>query len=165
VTGYGPGELASDPALFAGAVHPDDRDRLRAAVADPGRPGGPVVFRFRHRDGRWRWLELVGSPVVDGAGRAVAVGGVVRDVTVRRDLEERFRLLVERSPGMVYRVRLVPDRALEYVSPACETVTGYPPGEFYRDPLLLLHRVHEDDLDDLHAFMTDPGAARGPLTF
>jgi PAS domain S-box-containing protein len=165
VTGYGPGELAADPALFTGGVHPDDRGLIRDALADPGRLGVPVVFRFRHRDRGWRRLELVGFPVLDGAGRVAVVHGVVRDVTVPRDLDGGYRLLVERSPGMVYRLRLVPDRVLEYVSPACETVTGYPPGEFYRDPLLLLRLVHPDDLPALEAFVTDPGELRGPLVF
>jgi DNA end-binding protein Ku len=44
-------------------------------------------------------------------------------------------------------------------------VTGYPPGEFYRDPLLLLRLVHPDDLPALEAFVTDPGELRGPLVF
>ena len=61
--------------------------------------------------------------------------------------EERFRLLAERSPDVIYRVRLAPSLAVEYVSPAVETLTGYTPAEFYADVRLWLTLVHPDDRD------------------
>lgn len=85
------------------------------------------------------------------------VDGIVRDVTVRHRLEEQFRLLAERSPEMVYRIRLPPDCATDYMSRACEAVTGHPPEEFYRDPWLLLRYVHSDDRPLLEGCVERPG--------
>ncbi len=145
ITGYGPDELQAAPTTFLEAIHPDDRVCIGAALADARRLEAPVIFRFLHRGGEWRWLELFGTPVVDETGGTVVVDGVVRDVTVRHRLEEQFRLLVERSPEMVYRIRLAPYCATDYISPACEAVTGRPPEKFYGDPWLLLQYVHPDD--------------------
>ena len=138
ITGYGPDEIYADPARLVDAIHPDDRALVASAFADAGRLEAPVIFRFRHRNGEWRWFEVFATPVLDEAGRVAAVDGIARDVTVRHRLEEQFRLLAERSPEMVYRLRLEPDCATEYVSPACEAVTGRSPEEFYSDPWLLL---------------------------
>ena len=145
ITGYGPEELQAAPSTFIDAIHPDDRVCIGAALADARRLEAPVVFRFLHRGGEWRWLELSGTPLVDEEGRVTVVDGIVRDVTVRHRLEEQFRLLAERSPEMVYRIRLSPSWATDYISPACEAVTGRPPEKFYSDPWLLLRYVHPDD--------------------
>ena len=61
------------------------------------------------------------------------------------DSGPRFRLLVERSPDVFYRIRLTPEPVLEYVSPAAEAVTGYSPAELLDDPALWQGLVHPDD--------------------
>ena len=61
------------------------------------------------------------------------------------DSGPRFRLLVERSSDVFYRIRLTPEPVLEYVSPAAETVTGYSPAELLDDPTLWQELVHPDD--------------------
>ena len=94
--------------------------------------------------------------MLDEADRVAVVDGIARDVTVRHRLEEQFRLLAERSPEMVYRIRLEPDCATDYVSPACEAVTGRSPEEFYSDPWLLLRYVHPDDRHLLAACVERP---------
>jgi PAS domain S-box-containing protein len=138
-------------------VHHEDRPLLGVALTDARRLEVPVIFRFRHRSGDWRWLELSGTPVTDGTGRVVVVDAIVRDVTVRHRLEEQLRLLAERSPEMVFRMSLAPDLATDYMSPACERVTGHGPEEFYGDPMLLLRYVHPDDRDLLQANIDRPG--------
>lgn len=145
VTGYSADELRSEPGRLMDAIHPDDRAMVDATARDARRLEAPLIFRFRHRSGEWRWLEVSATPTLDESGQVIAIDGIARDVTVRHRLEEQFRLLAERSPEMIYRVRLVPDCGTDYVSPACEAVTGHPPEEFYADPWLLLRHVHPDD--------------------
>jgi diguanylate cyclase (GGDEF)-like protein/PAS domain S-box-containing protein len=61
-------------------------DRL---AATPGSVSGGEV-RMRHADGRWRWLELVGTNLLQNPD----VRGIVlncRDVTDRRSLEDQLR--------------------------------------------------------------------------
>ena len=74
-------------------VHPDEREWVdalleRLAVAPGSVSGGEV--RMQHADGRWRWIELVGTNLLQDPD----VRGIVlncRDVTDRRSLEDQLR--------------------------------------------------------------------------
>ncbi len=83
VVGYPPEAFYADPGLMERLVHPDDR---RLLASDPGAPQVPdaVLLRLLRADGRWVWLEQRSTPVLDSAGRLVAVEGVARDVTERQ---------------------------------------------------------------------------------
>jgi PAS domain S-box-containing protein len=62
-----------------------------------------------------------------------------------RDSEERFRLLAEHAHDVIFRYRLDPSPAFEYLSPAVESITGYPPEHFYDDPGLIFRLVDPAD--------------------
>jgi len=62
-----------------------------------------------------------------------------------KESEERFRLLAENAQDTIYRLRLLPARQYEYVSPAVKAMTGYTPEEHYADPDLGLRIVHPDE--------------------
>jgi PAS domain S-box-containing protein len=67
-------------------IHPDDRsevDAIRSLAFSEESPA-QFVFRFRHRSGSWRWVELVGRPYDSG-------GGELRGVLVCRDVTSRVR--------------------------------------------------------------------------
>ncbi|MFD2091881.1 putative bifunctional diguanylate cyclase/phosphodiesterase [Blastococcus deserti] len=91
VLGYPPGALVGTD-LHA-LIHPDDVDAFTDQIAESsiGMPApAPIGCRMRHRNGSWRWTETV----VNNLLHDPAVGGVVlstRDVSDRRDLEERLR--------------------------------------------------------------------------
>ena len=106
ILGYTADELYADPNLFRDAVHPDDKliadehYRLRATVAFHV---GPPIKRI-HKSGKIVWTESRTTLIRDTAGTAVAVEGIVRDVTERmepqealRESEERFRLRAEHA--------------------------------------------------------------------
>jgi PAS domain S-box-containing protein len=57
--------------------------------------------------------------------------------------------LLQSVPDVVYRYRVRPTRAFEYVSPSSTTVTGYTPEEHYADPELSRRIVHPDDMSIL----------------
>ncbi|BCJ48811.1 hypothetical protein Asp14428_02860 [Actinoplanes sp. NBRC 14428] len=62
-----------------------------------------------------------------------------------RDSEERFRLLAEHAEDIIFRYRLLPEPAMEYLSPAVEAVTGHAPERFYADPDLIFRLVEPED--------------------
>ncbi len=77
-------------------VHPDDlplfHENFRKAVA--ARQGWQnVVLRRRHRDGSYRILESNASPLFSEAGRLIGFQGVDRDITERKQAEERIQFL------------------------------------------------------------------------
>lgn len=62
-----------------------------------------------------------------------------------RESEQRFRLLAENGRDMIYRYRLRPTQACEYVSPASLAMTGCAPEAFYADPNQFLKVIHRED--------------------
>ena len=129
-------------------VHPEDlaptQEAFRAAVATPG---GTVraEFRFRHKDGSWRAEEAVTRNLVHDPG----VRGVVlncRDVTERKQAEERLRLLsgaVESAANAI----VITDRqgTIIWVNRAFTLLTGYSlPEVVGQKTSLLKSGLHEE---------------------
>lgn len=85
--GYEPNELAGTN-LFEN-IHPDDRLAVMAEFqkAFMVRSSGYALFRYRHKNGEWRWLESTGRPFHTAAGETRALV-VSRDITERRQAEE-----------------------------------------------------------------------------
>jgi diguanylate cyclase (GGDEF)-like protein/PAS domain S-box-containing protein len=161
ILGYRPEELLGENAFDY--VHPDERGRVQGkfaeGLADPDlRPS--AEFRFRHKDGSWRYLESVGSNLLGDP----EVGEFVvnsRDITERKRVEERlrqaearYRTLVERMPAVTYIQEIGgPDSAI-YMSPQIETLTGYSPEDFgplCKDPDLRWGMVHPDDRERMQS--------------
>ncbi len=93
ILGFTPEEMAAmSLEEIVDHVHPDDRlsvDTVLNTAAASGR--GILEYRFRAKDGRYRWLEDHFTVIVDPAGRPLFRGGIVRDVTERRRTEEAIR--------------------------------------------------------------------------
>jgi diguanylate cyclase (GGDEF)-like protein/PAS domain S-box-containing protein len=135
-------------------VHPDDLpyvlEETEKALSEGGITTNKAEYRFRHRDGSWRWIESVGTYLLDDP----AVRGVVvtsRDVTERKEAEEklrqaeqRYRTLVEQIPAVTYIDPVDdPDTSL-YTSPHIEQMLGYTPQEWQNEKLWP-KRLHPDD--------------------
>lgn len=56
-----------------------------------------------------------------------------------------FQLLAERATDLIYRYRVLPAYATEYVSRAAITMLGCSPEEFYADPDLAFKLIHPQD--------------------
>jgi PAS domain S-box-containing protein len=91
VTGYSPEEHYADPNLSFKIVHSDDRHLLECLLRGDGRHGGTVTMRWIHKDGRLIWVEQRTVLVREPSGQVVAIEGIARDITERRQLEEQLR--------------------------------------------------------------------------
>jgi putative two-component system response regulator len=71
-------------------VHPEDRERVAAAIerAMETDETSRMRFRYQHADGRWLVLEVDGRRLTDGAGGTTGLVAVSRDVTEHARLEE-----------------------------------------------------------------------------
>jgi len=81
--------------------HPDDLECMWSRVAlalDPRGDGRyDMEYRVRQPDGSWRWLSAWGLTEFEGEGadrKPVAIAGASRDLTERKQAEERQRLLL-----------------------------------------------------------------------
>jgi PAS domain S-box-containing protein len=91
ILGYTPEEFYTDPDLFFNLIHPDDRPVLLSLIAHTGSLDKPANLRWIRKDGTLAWIEHRNVPVVDQAGNLIAVEGIARDITERRQLEETLR--------------------------------------------------------------------------
>jgi len=85
ITGYTPEEHYADPQLGFKLVHPDDRDILAAASH---KPDEPIILRWVHKNGSVLWTEQRNTPIFDEAGNMIAMEGIARDITERKQAEE-----------------------------------------------------------------------------
>ena len=81
---------------FIARVHPEDREGFAARVSGlcVEKPSYSTSFRFIRPDGREVWLEETGRAEFDSAGRYLRLKGLTRDITERKRVEERLRLLI-----------------------------------------------------------------------
>jgi len=90
ITGYTPGDHYADPDLGLKIVHEDDRPLLASVFSDPDVLSRPLVLRWRRKDGQVIWTEQHNRPVYDGEGRLIAIEGIARDVTERKQMESEI---------------------------------------------------------------------------
>jgi PAS domain S-box-containing protein len=95
--GYPAVRWVTEPGFWAGAIHPDDRERTVAACREG--TAGKRDFHLEHRmvavDGREVWLHDVVHVVRDMTGNALQRRGVMIDITERKRAEETAGALVQ----------------------------------------------------------------------
>lgn len=133
------GETLSYDAAIA-CLHPEDRERIDAAVQAAVRADHPVPYAVECRlvrpDGSVRWVHSRGAAHFEGEGdarRAASLAGTIVDITeakLSRDAlhesEARFRQLADAMPQIVFAGG--PDGHLDYYNQQWYDYTGLPPG-------------------------------------
>ena len=91
-------EKAPSISDFVGLLHPEDRERIAAAIRRAHDPAGDGIFDVEQRivrpDGEVRWLVTRSQTSFEGDGDArhlVRTVGAVLDITELKRLEEQFR--------------------------------------------------------------------------
>jgi PAS domain S-box-containing protein len=89
-TGREPGTVNQLPKDWLRLLHPEDTERVRAALATVRATGKDYhqQYRILGADGSVRWMESQGKCQHDSEGRATRVVGVLADVTHRKLTEE-----------------------------------------------------------------------------
>lgn len=77
------------PEAFRALQHPEDRDRVSAALARAMRERGSfsIDFRIIRPDGEERFLRGKGETLVNRFGEATGLFGTVQDITAQREIE------------------------------------------------------------------------------
>jgi PAS domain S-box-containing protein len=125
ITGYTPEEHYADPALGFKLIHPHDRNMLDS-LSEGLSINKPIILRWVRKDGQIIWVEQINVPVYDEAGNMVALEGISRDITERKQAEERLalqRIAMESAANAI--VITDQDGSVEWVNPAYTRLTGY----------------------------------------
>jgi len=154
--GYSPEEFATMP--WSEFTHPDDVEPN--AVFSRQLAAGEIDHfdmekRFLRKDGGYLWTALTVSLVRDANGKPDYEIGMTLDITERKRLEsdlraaeERFRLLVERVPAVVYVAEPGPAGVWHYVSPQIERMLGFTATEWMANPGMWLRQLDPSDRDE-----------------
>ncbi|MEJ2059259.1 MAG: PAS domain S-box protein [Gammaproteobacteria bacterium] len=107
-------------------VDPQGREKFMRALEQAGGAVTNYEARIRRRDGRVIWVSTSAQFYRNEAGEIAGIEGITRDVTERREAEERMRKLsmaVEQTADAVTIANR--EGVIEYVNRAFETVSGY----------------------------------------
>jgi PAS domain S-box-containing protein len=93
VTGYNPEEYGADPELWIRMVHPEDQELVIAQIKHllSGKAPYPLEHRIYHKDGSIRWVLNTPVPNYNTDGNLISYDGTVKDITSRKDAEERVQ--------------------------------------------------------------------------
>ncbi|MDG6256970.1 MAG: response regulator [Methanomicrobiaceae archaeon] len=148
ITGYAPGELYADPDLFFTITEPGDRELFARTWRGEDGVEEPYSILLARKDGRRVWVEVQCTPLRDDAGAVVGVEGVVRDVTLRteieRDLRAQSRRLRERMKELNCLIGI--SEAIETepsITALCQTIVDLIPTA-YRFPEIACARLTID---------------------
>jgi PAS domain S-box-containing protein len=90
--GYTLEEFPDLASSVRGAVHPDDRPKVRETLRAHLRQGAPYQLECRlcTRAGQWRWFMVAGTALKDAAGTPYRMAGSMVDVTERKLAEQQL---------------------------------------------------------------------------
>ncbi len=157
--GYSPEEFAA--MSWSEFTHPDDIEPnkvLSRQLAAGEIDHFAMEKRFLRKDGGYLWANLTVSLVRDADGNPDYEIGMTLDGSERKRLEsdlraaeERYRLLVERVPAVVYVAEPGPLGRWQYVSPQIERMLGFTAQEWMADPGLWQRQLDPADRDEVLA--------------
>ncbi len=114
-----------------------------------------VEFRFRHKDGTWRFVEAIGRNLLHDP----SISGIIinsRDITERKRVEEalraseeKYRSIVETTIEWVWEIDL--DGRHTFSNPGVTRILGYPLEEFMGQTVNSL--LHAEDLAEVERIL------------
>ncbi|MCT7970676.1 PAS domain-containing protein [Laspinema olomoucense] len=145
--------LYQQPYSFLEGVHPEDRDRVRTALAKQASGEYNEEYRTVHPDGTVRWVRSRAFPIREHRTGAVhRVAGIVEDITERKQIEqdflhtnERYQLASTAVNCVIYDWDLESKRVVR--SESLTQFLGYPLGNDQQDAQWWLSLIHPDDLE------------------
>ena len=89
ITGYKPDEYYADDQLVYKLIYPDDRQMFDNFIKNLSKGNElPIMLRLVRKDNTILWIEQKCVTILDKNGNAVALEGIVRDITSRKMLEQ-----------------------------------------------------------------------------
>jgi PAS domain S-box-containing protein len=126
-------------------IHPDDRDKVRAARTlslQPPHRTGEIEYRYLHADGSTRFMHDRWTVVRNQLDQPTAIEGFIRDNTWLRQAERDFELSMRSSLIGCY---IVQDAKFSYVNPEFMRITGYREDELLgTHPLNIVQPAYRD---------------------
>lgn len=164
ILGYEVEELLGERTLDY--VHADDLpmvEELMQDALDQNLKAGEGLFRYRNKNGEYRWLEYKGGVINDERGEPKYFRSTRVDITDKiraeqklKEKEEQYMLVSENSTDVIALHDL--DGRFSFISPSCYRLVGYTVEESLgKDPMAM---VHKEDLDNVRRVFEDTVAKK-----
>ncbi|RPH94289.1 PAS domain S-box protein, partial [candidate division KSB1 bacterium] len=132
VLGYSSSKSVESVDNWRDRIHPDDRTELlqKVALAKETSDSYDLVYRYRHEDGHYLWVQDRGFMLRDENGTIVKMLGMMHDITQQRAAEEivrektqAYRMIADYLQDVVWKVDC--DLRFTYISPSVTRIFGY----------------------------------------
>src|SRR3954452_5255915 len=91
ITGFTFEDVSRQPDLFVERLHPDDRNRVTAAIEARRKSGrSSIEYRWQCADGSYKHFLDQAVLLKDGDGRPVEFAGTITDISEQRSLESQL---------------------------------------------------------------------------
>jgi PAS domain S-box-containing protein len=136
--GYTPDEFLADPRIVEKMIHPDYREQFhrfwKERLSGRGVSGAPIEWGWLRKDGTLIYTENTLSDILDCDGRLIGFQSVGRDITRRKQSEERAAQLQQKLQSIVSAVAegifgVDLDGRCTFVNPAAAEILGWKPEE------------------------------------
>jgi PAS domain S-box-containing protein len=157
--GFMDAEISDSPEECLKRIHPEDYDRLMAAVDDhlAGRTEFfEIEYRAQRRDGSYMWVLDRAQAVWNAAGQAIRISGSEKDISDRKAIEKQLQLTQHSVDNAAEGILWInPDFSFFYANRAACQMLGYSQEELLQ---LRIPDIDPDFVPDaLDAFWEEEG--------
>lgn len=92
IIGYSTTNYQDDPSFAAKLIYPEHEERIIKMADESADFSAPLTYRIIKKDGNQVWLEHLHHPIFE-KGKFVGVMGIARNITLRREMEERIKYM------------------------------------------------------------------------
>ncbi|MBD2437759.1 PAS domain-containing protein [Nostoc sp. FACHB-110] len=156
--GLQPGEFDGSLEMFKQLLHPEDSDRVQAAIDRAITTGEDYKIEFRvvYPHGKIRWALSQGKVFYDQNNQPIRMAGSDIDITetkksaeALRESELRFRQIAENIDA-VFWIKDVAENRVSYVSPAYERLWDLNCQDLYADQNNWFNFIHPEDRESIN---------------
>ena len=143
--GYQDHEFPNRFSSWESHLHPDDHERIIGAVRDhlaqlTHQQPYDLEYRIRTKSGEYVWVSARGQAVWDADGKPKRMAGSIRDITLRKQLQE---LLEERTERLNVTLTSIGDGVITtdtegcvtFLNPVAERITAWTKSEVLGQPI------------------------------
>lgn len=151
--GFSPKEIYQNPNLLKNHLHEKDRPLLVITRNEylkqtKREKDQRIVVRFKHKNGKYRTLEIAVNPVFDKDGQLAGLLGNMRDITSRIETEaqlmetkHKFDLITNNANDIICFYSYYPEEKYLYISPNIKKILGYEAKELINDKQFFTKRL------------------------